>query len=90
MTTTLRRYILRGNAFYIFMFGCAGMLFDIRGVLFGLGPQGRLLADVPYAGITFVESHGLAVGDLSTTLHLTFAMLNLGSLITAPADVRPN
>jgi hypothetical protein len=40
MTTTLRRYILRGNAFYIFMFGCAGMLFDIRGVLFGLGPQG--------------------------------------------------
>jgi len=37
------------------------MLFDIRGVLFGLGPQGRVLAQAPYAGISFVEAHGLAV-----------------------------
>jgi hypothetical protein len=61
MTTTLRQYVLRANAFYIFAFGCAGLVFDIRGVLFGLGPQGRLLADAPHAGITFVEAHGLAI-----------------------------
>jgi hypothetical protein len=37
------------------------MLFDIRGVLYGLGPQGRLLAQAPHAGIGFVEAHGLAM-----------------------------
>ena len=36
-------------------------MFDIRGVLFGLGPQGRLLENAPYAGIGFVEAHGLAL-----------------------------
>ena len=61
MTTTQRQYVLRANAFYIFAFGCAGVVFDIRGVLFGLGPQGRLLADAPHAGITFIEAHGLAI-----------------------------
>ena len=61
MTTTLRRYVLRANALYIFAFGCAGVLFDIRGILFGLGPQGRVLADAPHAGITFIEAHGLAI-----------------------------
>jgi hypothetical protein len=135
MTTTLRRYVLRANAFYIFAFGCAGLLFDIRGVLFGLGPQGRLLAAAPHAGITFIEAHGLAVilsvllwravpartwhatalamdallgicnlafwqmfvatdalavGYLSTALHLTFATLNLGCLLATPAPVRSN
>ena len=37
------------------------MIFDIRGVLYGLGPQGRAHANAPYAGIGFVEAHGLAV-----------------------------
>jgi hypothetical protein len=41
--------------------GLAGMIFDIRGVLYGTGRQGRALADAPYAGIGFVEAHGLAV-----------------------------
>ncbi len=133
MTTTLRRYVLRANALYIFAFGWAGVLFDIRGILFGLGPQGRVLADAPHAGITFIEAHGLAiilsvllwrapaerpwhvtafamdallgvcnlafwqlfvatdalaVGYLSTGLHLTFATLNaaaLRALATVPA-----
>jgi hypothetical protein len=61
MTTTVRQLILRANALYIGIAGCAGMIFDIRGVLYGLGPQGRALADAPYAGIGFVEAHGLAV-----------------------------
>src|SRR5262245_12529512 len=61
MTTTVRQLILRANALYIGVAGFAGVIFDIRGVLYGLGPQGRALADAPYAGIGFVEAHGLAV-----------------------------
>jgi hypothetical protein len=61
MTATVRRLILRANALYIGLAGLAGLLFDIRGVLYGLGPQGRLLAQAPHAGIGFVEAHGLAV-----------------------------
>jgi hypothetical protein len=61
MTATVRRLILRANALYIGLAGLGGLLFDIRGVLYGLGPQGRLLAQAPHAGIGFVEAHGLAV-----------------------------
>jgi hypothetical protein len=61
MTTNVRRTILRANALYIGVAGFAGVIFDIRGVLYGLGPQGRALANAPYAGIGFVEAHGLAV-----------------------------
>jgi hypothetical protein len=61
MTATVRRLILRANALYIGLAGLAGMLFDIRGVLYGLGPQGRLLAQAPHAAIGFIEAHGLAV-----------------------------
>ena len=61
MSTTIRSVILRANALYIGVAGFAGMIFDIRGVLYGTGPQGRALANAPYAGIGFVEAHGLAV-----------------------------
>ena len=61
MTTTMRQLILRANALYIGVAGFAGVIFDIRGVLYGLGPQGRALAAAPHAGIGFVEAHGLAV-----------------------------
>lgn len=61
MTTTVRQLILRANALYIGVAGFAGVIFDIRGVLYGLGPQGRALAAAPHAGIGFVEAHGLAV-----------------------------
>ena len=60
MTATVRRMILRGNALYIGFAGFSGVLFDLRGYLFGTGPQGRILADAPYAAIGFVEAHGLA------------------------------
>jgi hypothetical protein len=61
MPSTLRTVILRANAFYIALAGAAGLFFDIRGVLTGLGPQGRVLAEAPHAAIGFVEAHGLAV-----------------------------
>ncbi len=57
----MRQRLLQANALYIGVAGCAGLIFDIRGVLYGLGPQGRLLENAPYAGISFVEAHGLAV-----------------------------
>ena len=58
---TFHRAVLRANALYIGVAGFAGLLSDIRGVLYGLGPQGRVLAEAPYAAIGFVEAHGLAV-----------------------------
>ena len=57
----LRQRLLRANALYIGLAGSAGLLFDIRGVLYGLGPQGQVLAAAPHAAIGFVEAHGLAV-----------------------------
>jgi hypothetical protein len=59
--TGMRQLILRANALYIGVAGAAGLLFDIRGILYGAGPQGRILAEAPHAGIGFVEAHGLAV-----------------------------
>jgi hypothetical protein len=61
MNASVRHLILRVNALYIGVAGFAGVIFDIRGVLYGAGPQGRALAAAPYAGIGFVEAHGLAV-----------------------------
>ena len=61
MNASVRHLILRANALYIGVAGFAGVIFDIRGVLYGAGPQGRALAAAPYAGIGFVEAHGLAV-----------------------------
>ncbi len=61
MSTTVCQLILRAHASFIGVAGCAGMIFDIRGVLYGVGPQGRALANAPHAGIGFVEAHGLAV-----------------------------
>jgi hypothetical protein len=61
MSPSVRRAILRANALYIGIAGFAGVIFDLRGAFFGLGPQGRVLALAPHAGIGFVEAHGLAV-----------------------------
>jgi hypothetical protein len=61
MKASVRHLILRANALYIGVAGFAGVIFDIRGVLYGAGPQGRALAAAPFAGIGFVEAHGLAV-----------------------------
>ena len=61
MTIAIRRVILRANAFYLGAAAVAGLLFDVRGILFGTGPQGRVLASAPHAGISFIEAHGLAL-----------------------------
>ena len=61
MSDLVRRRLLRVNALYIGMAGLSGLIFDIRGVLYGTGPQGRVLADAPHAAIGFVEAHGLAL-----------------------------
>jgi hypothetical protein len=61
MSQKTQQLILRANAFYIGIAGAAGVVFDLRGAWYGVGPQGRVLADAPHAAIGFVEAHGLAV-----------------------------
>ena len=61
MSARLRLLLVRGNAAYIGFFAFFGLIFDIRGVLYGLGPQGQILANAPLAGIGFIEAHGLAL-----------------------------
>jgi len=36
------------------------VLLDLRGIVFGAGPAGQVLAAAPHAAIGFVEAHGLA------------------------------
>jgi hypothetical protein len=55
------RWVLRAHALYIGLAGLLGIVFDLRGVFFGLGPQGRVFEHAPNAAIGFVEAHGLAV-----------------------------
>ena len=62
MTTATRRLILRANALYLGIASIAGLLLlDLRGIVFGSGPEGAILAAAPHAGIGFVEAHGLAL-----------------------------
>jgi hypothetical protein len=61
MTTATRHLILRANALYLgsaAMFGL--IMLDLRGIVFGAGPAGQILADAPHAAVGFVEAHGLA------------------------------
>jgi len=61
MITSTRKVILRANALYLGFASIAGLLLlDFRGIVFGTGPAGTLLAAAPHAAIGFVEAHGLA------------------------------
>jgi hypothetical protein len=61
MTTTAPRMILRANAVYLGLSAAVAFLFlDVPGIALGWGPEARLLANAPLAGIGFVEAHGLA------------------------------
>jgi hypothetical protein len=61
MMTSTRKLILRANALYLGIASIAGLLLlDLRGVVFGTGPEGAILAAAPHAAIGFVEAHGLA------------------------------
>jgi hypothetical protein len=61
MTTNARKLLLRANAIYLLVAASGGMWADLAGVFMGVGPQGRILATAPHAGIGFVEAHGLAI-----------------------------
>jgi hypothetical protein len=60
VTSNLRRNILRANALYIGSVAFVAFFADIRAVLYGVGPLGRVLAAVPDSAIGFIEAHGLA------------------------------
>ena len=45
MTTTARRWILRANALYLGIASIFGLIMlDLRGIVFGAGPAGQILA----------------------------------------------
>ena len=61
MTIATRRLLLRTNALYLGIASLAAfLLLDLRGIVFGAGPAGQILAAAPHAAIGFVEAHGLA------------------------------
>lgn len=61
MTTQTRKLILRANALYLGIASIAAfLLLDLRGIVFGTGPAGQVLAAAPHAAVGFVEAHGLA------------------------------
>ena len=61
MSTRARQIILKLNAAYIGLAGSVALVFDIGGALYGIGPQGQVLAKAPLASIGFIEAHGLAI-----------------------------
>ena len=60
MTSTFRQTILRANAIFLLVASAGGFATDVRGIFFGLGPVGRVVAQAPDAGLGFIEAHGLA------------------------------
>lgn len=58
--STLRNFILRGNALFLMLASTGGLVTDIAGSYFGRGAEAVLLAGSPGAAIGFVEAHGLA------------------------------
>lgn len=60
MTIAMRHVILRANATFLLAASAGGFASDVRGIFFGLGPVARLVAEAPYAGLGFIEAHGLA------------------------------
>jgi hypothetical protein len=62
MTPRLRERILRFHAAYLGVAAVAGLLrMDIPAIFFGTGPEAPILEAAPFAGIGFLEAHGLAL-----------------------------
>lgn len=60
MKSAWRKNILRANGVYLMLASTVGILtMDIPGIYFNRGPEARILT-APYAGIGFLEAHGLA------------------------------
>jgi hypothetical protein len=60
LTILIRKTILRANALYLLVASVAGFAADVLGIFYSLGAQSRVMMYAPYAGIGFVEAHGLA------------------------------
>ena len=60
MTIAIRHVLLRANATFLLSASAGGFASDVRGIFFGLGPVARVVAEAPYAGLGFIEAHGLA------------------------------
>jgi len=60
MSVHFKRLLLRANATSLLAASTGGFLSDVRGIFFGLGPVGRVVAQAPDAGLGFIEAHGLA------------------------------
>lgn len=59
---TIRASILRFHATYLGLASVLGFFaLDLRGILFGTGPEGQILGSTPYLAIGFIEAHGLAL-----------------------------
>ena len=79
MTPAIRKTILRANAIFLLVAGSGGLVADLLGAFYGIGPQGVVLAQAPHAAIGAVEAHGLAIiigallwrADSARAWHLT-------------------
>jgi hypothetical protein len=62
MNTSWRKRLLRANALFL-MAASVGALatMDLPLIFTGGGPAGRVLGNIPYVGIGFLEAHGLAL-----------------------------
>jgi len=60
MTTATRQAILRANAIFLLVAATAGFWTDVLGIFFSVGVQAPIIGNAPYAGIGFIEAHGLA------------------------------
>jgi hypothetical protein len=85
MTIAIRRALLRANAAFLLAASAGGFASDVRGIFFGLGPVARIVAEAPYAGLGFIEAHGLAFilgilmwrAEPSRGWHLTGAAIHI-------------
>jgi hypothetical protein len=59
--TKMRQFVLKANALYLGVASVSAFIFDVVGIFLGVGPQSRILVSAPYAGIGFLEAHGLAL-----------------------------
>ena len=59
MTIATRRLLLRVNALFLGIASIAAfLLLDLRGIVFGAGPAGQVLAAAPHAAIGFAVKPG--------------------------------
>jgi hypothetical protein len=61
MTIATRQNILRANALYLLVASIGGLVTDVLGAFFSRGPWTPVLGEARYAGIGFIEAHGLAL-----------------------------